>query len=77
MNLDEAIKSKSQTETGQKLVKMLTDVWDDKEFILGCLVHLPTDEFKQKLIDFIEEENVTDSDVITLASIDIADGIEL
>lgn len=77
MNLDEIIEKKSQTETGQKLVKILTEIWDDKEFILGCLVDLPTDELKQKLIDFIEEENETDSDVITLASLDIADGIEL
>ena len=56
---------------------MLTDIWDDKEFILGCLVDLPGDSQKQKLIDFIKEENETDSDVITLASLDIADGIEI
>lgn len=75
MNLDEIIEKKSQTEIGQKLVKMLMGVWDDKEFILGCLVDLPTDELKQKLIDFINEENETDSDIITLASLDIADGL--
>lgn len=77
MNLDEAIKNKSQTETGQKLVRMLMGVWDDKEFILGCLVDLPTDALKQKLIDFMDEEGEIDSDTLTLASLDIADGIEL
>lgn len=77
MTLDEIIGKKSQTKTGQKLVRILTEIWDDKEFILGCLVDLPTDELKQKLIDFIKEENETDSDVITLASLDIAEGIEL
>lgn len=75
MNLDEIIEKKSQTEIGQKLVKILTEVWDDKEFVLGCLVDLPTDELKQKLIDFINQENETDSDIITLASLDIADGL--
>ena len=38
---------------------------------------METDENKRKLIDFIEEENVTDSDVIILAAMDIADGIEI
>lgn len=75
MNLDEIIEKKSQTEIGQKLVKILTEVWDDKEFVLGCLVDLPTDELKQKLIDFINQENETDSDIIALASLDIADGL--
>jgi hypothetical protein len=77
MNLDALIEQKSQTDVGKQLVKMLTDIWDDKEFILGCLVDLPGDSQKQKLIDFIKEENETDSDVITLASLDIADGIEI
>lgn len=75
MNLDEIIEKKSQTEIGQKIVKILTEVWDDKEFVLGCLVDLPTDELKQKLIDFINQENETDSDIIALASLDIADGL--
>lgn len=77
MNLDKIIEEKSKTKIGQKLVTMLTKIWDDKEFILGCLVDLSTDELKQKLIDFIEEENEIDSDSITLASLDIADGTEL
>ena len=77
MNLDALIEQKSQTDAGKQLVKMLTDIWEDKEFILGCLVDLPDDSQKQKLIDFIKEENETDSDIITLASLDIADGIEI
>lgn len=77
MDLDTLIEQKSRTDTGKQLVKMLTDIWDDKEFILGCLVDLPNDSQKQKLIDFIREENETDSDIITLASLDIADGIEI
>lgn len=74
MDLDVLIEQKSQTDTGKKLVKILTDIWDDKEFILGCLVDLPDDKKKQTLIDFINDENITDSDTVIYASMDIADG---
>lgn len=74
MNLDVLIEKKSQTKTGKQLVKMLTDIWDDKEFILGCLVDLPDDEKKQTLIDFIIDEAITDSDDVILASLAIDEG---
>lgn len=77
MDLDVLIEKKSQTDTGKKLVKILTDIWDDKEFILGCLVDLPDDKKKQTLIDFINDENITDSDTVIYAAMDIADGIEI
>ena len=65
------------TDTGKKLYDLLVESWDDSEFIYGVLARLRGDAQKQKLIDFIKEENETDSDVITLASLDIADGIEI
>lgn len=74
MNIELLIKEKSNTPNGKKLVKLLTNIWNDKEFILGCLVDLKTDEQKQKLIDLIEIDGIDDSDTITLASLDIADG---
>lgn len=74
MNIELLIKERSNTPIGKKLVKLLTNIWDDKEFILGCLVDLKTDEQKQKLIDLIEIDGIDDSDTITLASLDIADG---
>lgn len=63
------------TETGKKLYKLLVDSWNDAEYIRGVLARLRGDENKQKLIDLIEKEGITDSDTITLASIDIADGL--
>lgn len=33
--------------------------WENEEFIVGVFQDLETDENKRKLIDFIEEENVT------------------
>lgn len=65
------------TETGRKLYDLLIDTVKHTESIYGILARLRGDKNKQKLIDFIEEENETDSDVIILASLDIADGIEL
>ena len=65
------------TDTGKKLYDLLVKAWEDPEFIYGVLARLRGDTQKQKLIDFIEEENETDSDIITLASLDIADGIDI
>lgn len=65
------------TDTGKKLYDLLIKSWNNSEYIYGVLSRLRGDKNKQKLIDFIEEENETDSDVITLASLDIAEGIEI
>lgn len=75
MNIELLIKEKSNTPIGKKLVKLLTNIWNDKEFILGCLVDLKTDEQKQKLIDLIEIDGIDDSDTIILATLDIRDGL--
>ncbi len=66
-----------KTELDEKLFKLLLDSWDNEEFIIGVFQDLETQENKQKLINFIEEENETNSDVIILAAMDIADGIEI
>ena len=65
------------TDTGKKLYDLLIKSWNNPEYIYGVLSRLRGDKNKQKLIDFIEEENEMDSDVITLASLDIAEGTEI
>ena len=70
-------RTKFKTETGRKLFDLLKNVWDDEDFIVGTLSAVKGDEKRQKLIDFIEEENITDDEIIVLASGDIADGIEI
>ena len=62
------------TETGKKLYDLLKETWNDPEYIHGVLSRLRGDTNKQKMIDLIEKEGIDDSDTITLASIDIADG---
>ena len=70
-------RDKFKTETGKKLYDMLKKIWNNEHFLIGVLATVKGDEKRQKLIDFIEEENEMDSDVITLASLDIAEGIEI
>ena len=70
-------RSKFKTETGRKLFDMLKEIWDNEDFIVGTLAEVRGDENRQKLIDFIEEDNITDAEIIILASGDIADGIEI
>lgn len=70
-------RTKFKTETGRKLFDLLKNIWDDEDFIVGTLSEVKGDEKRQKLIDFIEEENVTDDEIIVLAAGDIADGIEI
>ena len=62
------------TETGKKLYDLLKKSWDNQNFIYSVLMRLRGDTNKQKMIDLIEKEGITDSDTIILASIDIADG---
>lgn len=66
-----------KTPTGENLYKKLLSIWDNEHFIIGVFAMLKTDEQKQKLLDFIEEENITDDEIIVLAAGDIADGIEI
>lgn len=70
-------RTKFKTETGKKLYDMLKKIWNNEHFLIGVLATVKGDEKRQKLIDFIEEENVTDSEIIVLAAGDIADGIEI
>ena len=68
-------REKFKTETGKKLYDILVDTVKHTESIYGILSRLQGDEKRQKLIDLIEKEDLTDSDTIILASIDIADGL--
>ena len=70
-------RTKFKTETGRKLFDLLKNMWDDEDFIVGTLSEVKGDEKRQKLINFIEEENITDDEIIVLAAGDIADGIEI
>lgn len=70
-------RGKFKTETGKKLYDMLKKIWNNEHFLIGVLATVKGDEKRQKLIDFIEQENITDDEIIVLAAGDIAEGIEI
>lgn len=70
-------RDKFKMETGKKLYDMLKKIWNNEHFLIGVLATVKGDEKRQKLINFIEEENITDDEIIVLAAGDIADGIEI
>ncbi len=69
------VRSKIKSYVTLRLVHRLQDIWDDSEFLLGALVILKTDAERQKLLDIIEKENITDPSKIVELELDIADGV--
>ncbi len=68
------VHSKIKSYVTLRLVNKLREIWDNPEFLLIAVVHLQTDEQRQKLLDIIEKENLTDRSQITELAWDIADG---
>lgn len=68
------VHSKIKSYVTLRLVNKLREIWDNPEFLLIAVVHLQTDEQRQKLLDIIEKENLTDTDEITEIAWDIEDG---
>ena len=62
------------TETGKRLYDLLKKSWDNQNFIYSVLMRLRGDTNKQKMIDFIKNEGIDDSDTIIEASLCIKDG---
>ncbi len=54
--------------------KMMEEVWDDEDYVLGILFNLKTDEHRQKMIDILDS-GLQDRTQLIYTSIDIADGI--
>lgn len=56
------------TQTEKRLIGMLRDIWDDKEFVLGVMNDLETDEERQAVIDYIKDnEEATTEDIVLLS----------
>ena len=63
------------TKVGCKLYDMLVALNAYEEFPLGVLCFLKGDEKRQKLIDIIERDNITDDEEIISIVDDINDGL--
>lgn len=68
------VHSKIKSYVTLQLVNKLREIWDNPEFLLIAVAHLQTDEQRQKLLDIIEKENLTDRSQITEIAWDIEDG---
>ena len=54
--------------------KMMEEVWNDEDYVLGVMAYLRTDEHRQKMIDILDT-GIRDTDDIILYSLDIFDGL--
>ena len=70
------IETYTPTETAKKLYKLLKNIQDDNNFLLGVLSELDTDEQRKILIEELEN-GLTDEGIIMLMAGDIADGLEV
>lgn len=68
------VRSKIKSHTTLELVNKLRGIWDNPHFVLNAVVLLETDEERQKLLDIIESEKLTNPDDIIYAALDIEDG---
>ena len=59
------------TQTEKRLIGMLRDIWDDKEFVLGVVTNLETDEERQAVIDYIQNNEEVTTEELVLLSLDI------
>lgn len=57
------------TKTEKRLMDALRNIWDDKEFVIGVLTDLETDEERQIVMDHIESNDNVTSEEITLLSL--------
>lgn len=67
-------RTKFKTETGRKLYDLLVKIGDYDDFVIGVLCEVKGDEKRQKLIDIIERENITDEETVAMLAGDIANG---
>ncbi len=70
------IETYTPTETSKKLYKLLKNIQDDDNFLLGILSELETDEQRSIMIEELEN-GLTDESIIMLMADDIADGLEV
>lgn len=70
-------RTKFKTEIGRKLYDLLKNIWDNDDFIIGVMAEVKGDEKRQKLINWIEKNGITDDELIVLLAGDISNGLEV
>ena len=52
----------------KQLVSMLKEIWNDRDFVIGIITDLETDDERQMVIDYIKNaDDVTPEDLVLLS----------
>lgn len=65
------IKMEKLTETEKQLVELLSEIWNNNEFIIGVLNSLENDDERKEVIEFIESNEEVTTEQIDLLSLEI------
>ena len=63
------------TDLGKQVYDRIKEIWDDRDFIVGTMNDLKTEEALQKMLDFLIETGTNDSDDVIPYSIKIRKGL--
>lgn len=55
----------------KRLVKMLREIWDHDDFVLGVRLHLQTDEERKEVMQAYEDGDLLDSDDVIMFALQI------
>lgn len=55
----------------KQLISMLKDIWNDKDFVIGIITDLETDDERQLVIDYIKNNDGAKPDDLVLLSLHI------
>ena len=59
------------TKAEKELVQKLREIWNDKEFVIGILSHVESDEECRQVIEFIDGGDSIQSEEVVLVALDI------
>ncbi len=63
------------TDLGKQVFDRIKNIWDDKDFIIGTMLELNTEDKLQKMLDFLIKTKTTNSDDVIPYSIKIDRGL--
>ena len=72
---DKYLNRENYSEIGKEVFDRIKAIWDDRDFIVGTMNDLKTEEALQKMLDFLIETGTTDSDDVIPYGIAIRKGL--
>jgi len=75
MTSDKYLNRENYSEIGKEVFDRIKAIWDDRDFIVGTMNDLKTEEALQKMLDFLIETGTTDSDDVIPYGIAIRKGL--